>query len=81
MFGQVSVSKATVVPPSVACVPAINHSKVITINVPKVPPPMQKLETPVFSLKIFVSIEIAPFGMVSTSLHCLASVFLGSAWG
>jgi RNA-binding protein 26 len=42
---QLSVSKATAVPPSVASVPAIDHSKVITTNVPKVPPPMQKLES------------------------------------
>lgn len=42
---QMSVSKATAVPPSVASVPAIDHSKVITTNVPKVPPPMQKLES------------------------------------
>ncbi|KAJ6734626.1 ZINC FINGER PROTEIN SWM [Salix purpurea] len=42
---QLSVSKATAVPPTVASVPAIDHSKVIMTNVPKVPPPTQNQES------------------------------------
>ncbi|KAJ6683749.1 hypothetical protein OIU85_007444 [Salix viminalis] len=42
---QLSVSKATAVPPTVASVPVIDHSKVIMTNVPKVPPPTQNQES------------------------------------